>query len=145
MWGAVRKLASAIALLVACCAFPLAAQTVTVTVTWAPGAGGQATSFIVQRSQAQPGPLPPYTTIATVMAPSACSGLTGTETCTVTYADSASSANPLPVGGVFYYQVMASNATGNSPPTNSTSVTITPQPGKAPLAPNMVGAIVTWP
>ena len=27
MWGAVRKLASAIALLVACCAFPLAAQT----------------------------------------------------------------------------------------------------------------------
>jgi len=54
MWGAVRKLASAIALLVACCAFPLAAQTVTVTVTWAPGAGGQATSFIVQRSQASP-------------------------------------------------------------------------------------------
>jgi hypothetical protein len=122
------------------------AQTVTVTVTWEPGAGGQATGFIFQRAQQVIGSTLTYVTITTVPAPAACTGLLGTNICTVSYADVATATNPLVPGGVYYYHVMATNSAGNSPPSSPTSVAIAAPPTAAiPIAPVMVGAIVTYP
>jgi hypothetical protein len=120
-------------------------QTVTVTVTWEPGAGGQATGFIFQRAQQAIGSTLTYITITTVPAPATCTGLLSTNICTVSYADVSTAANPLVPGGVYYYHVMATNSAGNSPPSNPTSVSIAAPIAKLPIAPVMVGAIVTYP
>jgi hypothetical protein len=136
-------------LLMLLCAGIVTAQTVTVTVQWALGTGGQATSFIFQRAQAVIGPTLTYATIATVPAPSSCASLTGTlVTCTIVYKDVASATNVMAVGDVFYYQVMANNGAGSSPPSSATSVAISAPPtplATLPVAPSMVGAMVTYP
>jgi hypothetical protein len=105
-----------------------AAQVVQVNITW-PASGGTVTGFLVQRATTAAGP---YAAIGSVVAPPTCGTITGTQTCTASYNDISGPGNVLTAGTPYFYEVIATNQSGNGPPSNPGSLTITPEPGSAP-------------
>lgn len=92
----------------------LAAQTHSVTLTWAPGSGGGAvSSFLVQRGTTTGGP---YATICGGTQP-ACPTFT-TGVATYAFIDSSGAGNVLQEGTTYFYIVKATGPGGVSPSSN---------------------------
>lgn len=99
----------------------LAAQTHSVTLTWAPGSGGGAvSSFMVQRGLTTGGP---YTTICGVNGQPACPTFTS-GVATYAYIDSSGAGNVLQEGTTYFYIVKATGPGGQSSPSNEVKALI---------------------